>query len=74
MSQETAQAAEGKRRKRLLPRWESNPTPPAFRAGILTTRHRGHLSVSVYRHVIVPPHRIYNIPESNVTFLLKIPQ
>ena len=46
----------GKRRKMLLPQWETNLTPPALRAGILTTRPRGHLSFSAYRRVIVSPH------------------
>ncbi|KAJ3639528.1 hypothetical protein Zmor_002883 [Zophobas morio] len=36
----------------LLPRWESNLTPPACRGGILTTRPRGRLSFYAYQHVI----------------------
>ena len=51
----TSHMYEGKRRKMLLPLWESNPTPPACRAGILTTRPRGRLSFIAYQRVIVPP-------------------
>ena len=40
---------ESKRWKTLLPRWESNLTSPACRAGVLTTRLRRHLSFSAYR-------------------------
>ena len=58
----------GKRRKMLLPRWESNPTPPACRAGILTTRLRGCLSFIAYQPVIAPP----QVPVTNQKVLLAV--
>ena len=54
---------EGKRRKMLLPRWESNNTSPTCRAGALTARLQSDLAFFAYQSIIVPPQ--YSCPPSD---------
>ena len=49
----------GKRRKMLLPRWESNHTSPACRAGILTTRPRAAY-LSPLTNMLLCRHNCFN--------------